>query len=186
MLISFLICLLFGNINPNVLVIGDSITAWENNYVDILKEKTTYTYKKVGYPGIASGGLLEKFKKMNLKKYQMVIIEVGLNNLNDRNDCSNVVIKDIWEMIKIAKNHNLTVVVLTIPPYKGYQTWSTMRQSNLELINKWILAFNNDIIIPVDIYTPLSDNDTQKYTVDKLHPNRKGHEIIADEIIKKI
>lgn len=186
-MINFLIIflLLIGGINPNVLVIGDSITAWDNNYVDILKTKTTYSYTKAGYPGIASSGLLQKFKKMNLKKYQILIIEVGINNLNDEETCGDYLIKDIKEMITIAKNKNLMVVVLTIPPYKGYETWTQARQNTLEKVNKWIMT-SKEIDQAIDIYTALSDNGKQKYAVDKLHPGKKGHEIIADEILKKI
>lgn len=176
------------SISPHVLVMGDSITAWDDNYVDMLKKETTYTYTKAGYNGISTSGLLAKLKKTNLKKYDILIIEVGVNNLNDENNCANFAIKDIWEMINIAKNHNLQVIVLTIPPYKGYATWSPMRQSNLESINKWILSYSKDVFIAVDIYTPLSDKDRQKTdcTTDKLHPNKKGHEIICRQILNFI
>jgi len=174
------------SISPNVLVIGDSITALDDNYVDMLKKQTTYTYKKAGYVGITTGGLLDKLKKTSLKKYQILIIEVGINNLTDENNCANLAVKDIWEMVTIAKNHNLQVVVLTIPPYKGYPTWTKMRQSNLESINNWIMSYSKDVFTAVDIYTPLSDNDKQREdcTIDKLHPNKKGHEIMTLEILK--
>jgi len=61
-----------------------------------------------------------------------------------------------------------------------------MRQSNLESINNWIMSYSKDVFTAVDIYTPLSDNDKQREdcTIDKLHPNKKGHEIMTLEILK--
>lgn len=164
----------------NILVIGDSITAAPNNYVDMLSEKTGYNYVKSGYPGKSSSYIKEKFMKLNLKKYSTVIIECGINNVNE----PDVVIHDLKEISHFAKrsNPNIKIIILTLPPYKGFASWTADKQKCLEKINKWILS--NKVATGVDIYTPLSENDKSKYSDDKLHPNKKGHEIMTLQVLK--
>lgn len=174
------IFLLIMILRSNVLVIGDSITAAENNYVDVLRERTPHYYTKSGHPGKSSTFIKDKFLKMRLASYNTIIVECGINNV----DQPEVVIEDIFEISHFAKreNKNMKVIVLTLPPYKGYPTWSIEKQKNIERINSWILSSKD--FIGVDIYTPLSEKDRSKYSADKLHPNKKGHEIMALEVLK--
>lgn len=176
MIFAFLIFIF----SSNVLAIGDSITAAENNYVDCLQRKTNYKYDKVGYPGQSSTFVKEQFLKMSLSTYNTIIVECGINNV----DQPKKVMSDLQDISRFAKreNRNMKVIVLTLPPYKGYSSWTPQKQNNLEEINKWILS--NKEFVGVDIYTPLSDKDQSKYSSDKLHPNKKGHEIMALEILK--
>lgn len=166
----------------NILVIGDSITAAPNNYVDMLREKTGYHYVKFGYPGKSSTYIKEKLMKLSLSKYSKIIIECGINNV----DKPDVVIQDLKEISHFAKrsNSNIKIIILTLPPYKDFSTWTLVKQKNLEKINDWILSYEG--ATGVDIYTSLSDNGVSKYSIDKLHPNKKGHEIMTLEILKAL
>jgi lysophospholipase L1-like esterase len=118
--------------------------------------------------------------RMRLASYSTIIVECGINNV----DQPQTVMNDLLEISHFAKRENksVKVIVLTLPPYKGYSSWTPRKQKNLEDINRWILKSSD--FVGVDIYTPLSDKGRSKYSNDKLHPNKKGHEIMALEILK--
>jgi lysophospholipase L1-like esterase len=178
-MIRILIPLIFL-LKANVLVIGDSITAAEGNYVDVLRSVTPHYYTKSGHVGKSSTYIKDLILKMRLKDYSTIIVECGINNV----DQPDIVISDLQAISHFAKreNPNMKVICLTLPPYKGYSTWTIKKQKSLERINAWILS--NKEFVGVDIYTSLSKKGYSKHSADKLHPNKKGHQLMALEILK--
>lgn len=174
-----LIILFLFLLRSNVFVVGDSITASPYSYVNVLQNKTSHTYSKYGFPGKTSRDINAFIQTKNLTSYSTLIIECGINNVYEPDR----IIKDLVEITKHAKQSNpkIKVIVLTLPPYKGYASWSPQYQKNLIKVNNWIMSSKE--FVGVDIYTPLSDKDRSKYSNDKLHPNKKGHEIMAFEIL---
>lgn len=166
-------------VKEKVIVIGDSITS-NGSFIDELKE---YDCAKYGYPGKSSTAILTEFKKLNLSSYQIVIIEAGINNIDNLGR----VILDLQSMFDYAKRKKLKVVVLTLVPFKGYPTWTEEKQKNLDFVNLWLKSKPRNVDYVVDIHIQLADeNGMQKNSIDFLHPNKLGHKIIGTEIAKVI
>lgn len=165
----------------NILVIGDSITA-DGRYVTALRKQCYCNIDAYGYVGFSSTKIRNKFEQIDLKKYDMVIFEMGINNIYN----VNAIIVDFRLAAKRAHNAGLKVVALTLPPFKGYISWNIQRQLNLIEVNNWLLSDKSGVDYAVDIYKPLSQNDKSKHSKDGLHPDETGHKIIAQEIINTI
>jgi len=165
--------------NKEVMVIGDSITA-NGTFVDYLKVETGMNFKSYGFTGEGTSHILKRLKNINVTKYNYIIIEAGINNI----DNASQVMSDMKEMFQYAKSENpdIKVIVLTIVPFKGYPTWTPKKQENLLKVNSWLLTKPENVDIVVDIYDVMSVNGFQPHSTDGLHPSRKGHRLMADLI----
>lgn len=181
-MIKYILCLalLFSFIeSKEVMVIGDSITA-NGMFVEYLKGETGMNFKTYGFTGEGTTHILKKLKNIDVSKYDYLIIEAGINNI----DNAARVMSDLQEMFHFAKseNPNIKLIVLTIVPFKGYPTWTPKKQENLEKVNSWLLGKPENVDIVVDIYEPMSVNGFQPHSTDGLHPSKKGHRLMADLI----
>lgn len=182
--VFFLIFLFTVVSDIKVLVIGDSITA-NGKYITYLDQETSgYEFKKAGYTGKGTGFILERLKDCKLSNYNVLVIEAGINNI----DQPDKVIADFKEMFEYAKkeNEHIKVIVLTIVPFKGYPTWSAKKQENLERVNQWLLTKPKNVDVVVDVYKNLSSSGFQIHSTDGLHPAPKGHKIISELIAEQL
>ena len=179
-----LVFILFSFLNQSpgkVLVIGDSITK-DGRYVALLKEHCRCEIDSYGFVGYSTTKIRHEFEKIYLRKYRMVIIQMGVNNIYD----PKTVKLDFEVMINMAHQNEVKVVVLTIPPFRGYPSWTAQKQKNVMEVNNWLLTRPFSIHAAVNIYSPLQDGGWAKHSSDGLHPNKKGHEIIAEKIYNQV
>jgi lysophospholipase L1-like esterase len=160
---------------------GDSITK-NGKYVAELRKLCNCKVQSYGYSGYSSSKIKQKFYEIDLSQYDMVLFEMGINNIHN----VNAIKLDFESVIKKSHSAGLKVVALTLPPFKGYGNWNLTLQNNLIEINKWLKSKPVDLDYVVDIYTPLAHKDESKHSYDGLHPDETGHKIIAKQIIKTI
>jgi lysophospholipase L1-like esterase len=97
-------------------------------------------------------------------------------------------------MYTLAHNAGIKVVAVTILPFKGYvsptpsESWSTVKQSMLELVNDWILNDALNVDYTVDAYTLLEDSENPEQLFaeydsgDHLHLSSAGYAYLGEII----
>lgn len=181
-IILFILLSFSSQEKPNrVLVIGDSITK-DGRYITQLKNTWQCEIDSYGFVGYGSTQIRHEFEKLDLKKYKMVIIQMGINNIYDVKSIKT----DFEVMIYQAHKQHLQIVLLTIPPFRGYPSWTKQNQENLMKVNNWILTRPFSVQYAINIYSPLQSDGRSKHSTDRLHPDAKGHEIIADKILSQV
>jgi lysophospholipase L1-like esterase len=178
-----ILLLLFGvQQKPSkILVIGDSITK-HGTYANELRKHCKCSVDAFGYVSYSSTKIRKKFEQMDLTGYDIVVFEMGINNIHN----VAAIKTDFDSVIERSHRAGLKVVALTLPPFKGYGNWNFKFQNNLVEVNKWIMSKPSGLDYAVDIYKPLSYKDEAIHSYDGLHPDNIGHKIIAEQIIKTI
>jgi lysophospholipase L1-like esterase len=163
-----------------ILCIGDSITE-DGRYVEILKD--SFDCSRMGFAGKSSTYIMERLFNTNLKTYDILVIEAGVNNIYNPNQ----VFEDLELMAEYGKSKGLKVVMLTLVPVKGYSKFTDENLENHRKINQWIKSKPPNVDVVVDVYALLANKDgTSKYATDKLHPNKIGHQIMGRAILKEL
>lgn len=107
----------------------------------------------------------------------------------------------IYTFLEKIKQRNITAILLTPPPLVldvapiapnaeetsyGYRNpYPKYDQEVLQEFKEIVLGFNHRSVMGiVDINTPLYKNRADCYDTDPIHPNAKGHRLIADTIIE--
>ncbi|GEM_PF-4315802 len=179
---------------PNIAVIGDSITA-DNTYVTWLNRLCSKCqFDNYGVNGETTTKIRQRLrvyegdkrkKQINLAVYNQIIILAGINNITD----PETVMRDLQAMYDLAHRYHVRVIALTLPPWKGYHTWSRRKQRNTDSINTWIRSYPRGVDVVVDIYSLLEDPHTPDMlnrrfqNGDKLHPRGDGQYLIARAIL---
>lgn len=106
-------------------------------------------------------------------------------------------------ILKKMKREGIGVVLLTPPPLAldvvlkvqtnaiddfGYlNPYPEYDKEVIQEFKNIVLSLENDSILKkIDIHTPLYENRIDCYVSDPIHPNQRGHELIASTIIEKI
>jgi lysophospholipase L1-like esterase len=166
------------NEQKKILIFGDSITK-NGRYVAKLRSLTTdYTFDRYSVEGKSS-----TFFRMVIEKYDGfegvdgIIIQCGVNNIDNPNQ----IIADFDIIRKIAQKDNVKLYILSIMPFRGYPSWTTQKQKNLEKVNNWLKSQKD--LVYIDTYSILADeNGYNKYSTDHLHPNDDGQDLIGEKI----
>ncbi len=110
--------------------------------------------------------------------------------------------KGVSAFLKKASQKNSKVILITPPPLalqavpvnidttKAY-TWLNpypyYEEEVLQKFKEIILNFRHpNLLSSVDIHSPLLKNQNEYYEGDPIHPNKKGHQVIANTIIKHL
>lgn len=115
--------------------------------------------------------------------FDEVIIEGGLNDLG-RDDAVQYIANNLSEMVSLAKADGLKVVLTTVTPfYREIAKINALNNIILQSGKKW----GADVV--VDIFSPIADatgSMKQELISDRigLHPNRAGHQLIAQSILQ--
>lgn len=111
--------------------------------------------------------------------------------------------KSVQLFLDKMKGHDIGVVLLTPPPLAldavaamptnaiddyGYQNpYPEYDKEVLQEFKQIILDINHaSLLAKIDIHSPLYENRKECYDNDPIHPNEKGHRLIASTIIEKI
>lgn len=112
-----------------------------------------------------------------------VIICLGTNSTGMPEDT----IAHFKKICAMAKEKNLFVVLLTLYPWKRYETWSPYYQAGTDTINNWMRSMPENVDVVVDTYALLGDPADPaalrtEYTGDGAHLMPLAHEVIAAEV----
>lgn len=108
----------------------------------------------------------------------------------------------VLSFVEKIKQKNIKAILMTPPPLalsaapitlnenEGFSWKNPYPNYDTEVVQKFkdiLLNINHDsIIATIDIHTPLSQNQSKYYKADPIHPNAKGHELIANTIAKQL
>lgn len=171
-------------------IAGDSITEIFNMelFNSYIKENGKLVYNR-GISGDTSNKFLERFDSnvLALKPSNLVLL-IGTNDLSLISDID-YVFSNISKVIDKAMNFDpdMNIILQSVYPV----TYKNKRK------NRLILALNEKLhvmcsqknITYLDVHSLLLDKMggfNSEYTYDGLHPNAKGFEIAAEEIISKL
>lgn len=167
------------------LFIGDSTTANTNGYVEKIQSKfPNAKIKKNAKVGAKTDWMLEQLKQelATGNKYDVATFLGGSNNIFGtlRIDKAE---SDLDEMYSLAKKNGALVVAIT-PPNKSFFPNTTDKHRQLiSDFNKWIKA-NKKVDVVVDLNNLVDKKEL--FASDFQHINNKGHEILAENYLKKI
>ncbi len=184
-----------------LICIGDSLTYGlgvpvEESWVELLNRESPWDVKNVGINGDTTGGMLARFSKDVLDaRPDRVLIMGGANDFIM--GCDVCVVKaNIMAMVHQARAARLGVIVCTQPSgdaahvrsdWQGLSDFDMVARK-LFMMARWLEDFCRAFQIPL---IPLHDRfaegifgNVPGYFIDGVHPNRKGHRLIADIILQ--
>ena len=170
--------------NINILVWGDSLSAAygipaENGWVNLLKKKLG---KKASITNASisgettQGGLTRLPAALNTYKPDMLLLELGAND-GLRGIRTDVMEKNLEEMIRLAKQQDIVVVLLGIKIPSNYGSTYTNRFEKVfaDLAKKYQLGFEPFILEGIALNNELMQ-------ADGLHPNSKAQPLLLKHI----
>ena len=198
------------NKNPKkILIVGDSQVAVVNSsggkitytYPNILREKLSN--KGVSIDVLALGGKTTDWMKKNLpaklksKKYDRVIIHGGGNDTSNASIPLSTTIKNIQEMVDLAKNNGADVFInlgykiqgkfgdINIMPVGRPANLLTKKEQWIPYVQKRkeLQRLLPNQIKGVNFINPY---DLQSKTTDGIHPTAAGHKIVAEKVYETI
>ncbi len=198
------------NKNPKkILFVGDSQVAVVNSsggkitytYPNILREKLSN--KGVTIDVLALGGKTTDWMKKNLpaklksKKYDRVIVHGGGNDTSNASIPLSTTIKNIQEMVDLAKNNGADVFInlgykiqgkfgdINIMPVGRPANLLTKKEQWIPYVQKRkeLQRLLPNQIKGVNFINPY---DLQSKTTDGIHPTAAGHKIVAEKVYETI
>lgn len=159
-----------------VLTFGDSLTygtgsSPENAYPSILAKLIQRKVINAGLPGeISQDGLLRLPALIKQHQPDLIILCHGGNDILRKINLDNTQ-ANIQQMINLAKQHNIPVVLIGVPEFGLFLNTSPIYQ---------VLATNNNLAIENDILGDILSKARLKS--DHIHPNANGYKLLAENI----
>ena len=170
---------------------GDSITAEKAGWVSMLNKRCpVMTFENLGVVGRWSRTGRKLFEEKVLSQgFDQVIIMFGMNDILGKSTAE-AIESNLQAMYDAAKAKGLRVVAMTVTPAgpSKYNKVTPKMQAELDKLNAWILAKPENVDVVVNTWQPLNAGSTTKAAnkayiyPDNIHPNLKGHRILADVI----
>ena len=187
---------------PKLLIIGDSIVAgvgadnkfgWAQKFLDKFK-----AYLCVDISGIGGDTIVKILTRQNnflKKRYDLVVLEVGLNDSRFRPSLklNEVAIKDfesgIARFVESWRSNNVTVLIVGLTrvdesktiPFKEDKIY---RNSDINFYDTSLKAICERTMAQYLPVPALSDKD--QYLSDGMHPSTKGHEQLYHTLKEQI
>lgn len=173
-------------IQKSILFLGDSQTASPSSSSDLYKKEfPTIANKKIAKIGEKTDWMLKNLKEYE-GSYTDLVLFGGTNDEYSGYPLEKTK-KNIQDIISLAKNKGANVVVFTIPPSKGYKTWTPAIAKKIQNLNAWIKTLQGVKILDVEKITGDGDALKKGYTVgDNLHLGNVGHKAVYSEFKKII
>lgn len=182
------------------LIFGDSITyglhdekmcGWVNRVRNKLENETDNNFIiNLGIPGQKSEDIKNRFEIELKNRYNktdnfVLIYAIGIKDaatLSKYPDHIEMFEENIKNIIKITKQYtnNIYFIGLLSPDYKKRKEYT--KENVLYIDNTIEKICSNEKIE----YIKIIDKLKKEYLVDGLHPNSKGHQIIANIVLEKI
>ncbi len=170
--------------------LGDSLTEGyeiEKSWVELIDLEHEFINKGIG--GDTSTGILSRFySDVILQKPDYVIIMAGSNDIFFQTDIK-FILSNIYSMTKIAEKNKIKYFIGI--PTKSYMNEEFILcgekveiDKQIDKLREKLILFCKETEIPyLDFNTNLNKTF---YLSDGLHPNQKGHEIIAKNVRRYI
>lgn len=192
-----------------VAAMGDSLTdprSHGGKYLEYLADKCPNSvFDSYGVGGNMCNQMRKRFARDVLGEgadppktpYTHVLILGGINDICSDESASrtNDRIKgDLTAMYKMARDHGLQVIALTLPPWGGFARYYNKRRarSTFEL-NDWIRKLPEASAVDhvVDIFPTLSCGNPEELCEpygwpDRVHWSKKGHEIVGKVLHERV
>ena len=182
-----------------MICIGDSLTYGlgvpvENSWVEILNRETEYEVYNKGISGDTSGGMLARLERDVLRENPDIVFVMG--GANDFiMGCDLGVVKAnlmaIVHQLYAARKKVILGIEIAGDPEHIRKDWANLTDfyevnEKVAAMAKWLPDFCTAFQIPyVNLYQEFHDTirgrETQ-YFFDGVHPNSKGHRLMADII----
>ena len=164
--------------NAVILSFGDSLTYGtgsipENAYPAILAKRINRTVINAGVPGeITKDGLSRLPALIKQHHPDLIIICHGGNDILRKYKLQNTQ-DNIQQMIDLAEQYNIPVVLIGVPEFGVFLDASPIYQA---------LAENNKLALENDILSDILSQAALKS--DHIHPNARGYQLLAESITK--
>jgi lysophospholipase L1-like esterase len=176
-----------GALKPNetrVVFMGNSITdGWIKMCPDFF---STHDYLDRGISGQTTPQMLLRFRAdvIDLQP-KVVVILAGTNDIAGNTGPSTLkMIEDnLASMCELAKANNIHVVLSSVLPVYDYPWHKGLQPSGkIIALNEWIKAYTKkNGLVYLDYFSHVVDNRNgfrSEYTIDGVHPNKAGYEIM--------
>ena len=180
-----------------MICIGDSLTYGlgvpvENSWVEILNRETNYTVRNKGISGDTTGGMLARLERDVLREDADVVFIMG--GANDFiMGCDLGVVKAnlmaLVHQIYAAKKRVILGIEIAGDPKHIRKDWADLCDfyevnEKIQTMAKWLPDFCKAFQIPyINLYREFGEaieGRETEYFFDGVHPNVKGHRLIAD------
>ncbi len=171
--------------------LGDSLTsgyndpgpAWPSRLDS--EDANLVLYHNAGIPGDLTSGMLSRLDRDVFAYSPKVLFILGGTNDLGHGVAESTVVANLRAIIAKAKAHGIKIFLITVPPNS-----SSAMTAKIDSLNAAILHLANSYaIVLIDIHTPLSASNgliLSKYTVDGLHFNGAGAQLVANTIYARI
>lgn len=169
-----------------VLVLGDSISegygvGQKNSWVANLEKITNWQIINAGVSGdTTEDGLVRLPKLISDNQIHTLIIELGGNDMLRRLPNS-LSIKNIENMIDLAKTQNIQVILIAVPEVSVFSTLVN-NLSDAKFYNE--IAENKKVLLVDGVISEVLSHT--KYRLDQIHPNLEGHKYLAEITSEKL
>ena len=174
-----------------IVCMGDSLTEGYGirqgcSWPSILNHILPHEFINSGISGDTTAGMLARFHEMVIThKPEYVIIMGGTNDISF-NVPDNQIIGNIVAMTRLARHHNIQSIIGLLPPFfipKEYEDDSLFVE--LPVLYKRLIEYQDTlhkfILVDEQPNIDFSKNMLPNfYLFDGLHPNEKGHEVMAE------
>ena len=180
----------------NFLAFGDSITLGQvfDTYPGHLQAQLRERYQTQN-PGVANAGVDGERAsptgqgrlpgELSATRAQALLLMEGSNDLNGGVAGQNRAIEALTEMIRLSKGRGIVVFLATIPPQRPGAARS-FTQPQVAGFNDSVRALaQRESVTLVDIYAAMI-GDLSLIGPDDLHPNERGHIVIAQTFFSAI
>ena len=165
-----------------VACLGDSITAATDGYCSDLAARLVVTTKAFGYPSQGTAIVGSHVKDVLAWHPEAVVVLAGVNDL-PYSDGAQRAIEGLTSIYKRLHAAGVVVIAVEILPWHGYPS-AKGHTGNTALVNDWIRRESNvDAIVRTSSMGDSAGRLLPEYDDGKgLHPNREGHEKLAQLI----
>lgn len=182
---------------PRVVFFGDS-RAYQWKFPD----DQNFHFINRGISGQTSSQVLWRFQQHIIPlKPQIIVLQLGVNDLRmlpDNSQTRDDIVKNcqqnIAQIIEQADQINAVVILTTIfplgsgnVPFKYRPFWASIDelQQSINEVNQYLKTLGDRVIL-LDAYSLLDSKDRHKmkYYKDLLHLNRRGYELLNQELEK--
>jgi len=175
-----------------VVFMGNSITdAWIRISPEFFKGKP---YFDRGISGQTTPQMLIRFRPDVIKlRPSVVVILAGTNDIAGNTGPSSLeMIEDnLASMAELAKFHHIKVILCSVLPAYDYPWRPGVKPAEkIVTLNQWIKKYaEKNNLYYLDYYSSMVDERKgmkQEYTVDGVHPNKLGYQVMEDLVEKAI
>lgn len=162
-----------------IIALGDSLTSGhgvpqDQNFVSLVGQQTGIPITNKGQSGDTTGRALSRLKTMALPQAELAIVTLGGNDLLKRSGLDET-IKNLGEIFDVFHAKGMMVAYTAIDPPVIGDNWAMAIQQ--------LCKQKGVLYIPAFMKGLWGNSDLM---LDKIHPNAKGHAIMAKRVQERI